>query len=403
MNERALKGIVIDAGHGGSDGGATGNGIVEKVLTLEISNYMNQRFQELGVPVAMTRTTDIELDSTTRPKKALDAFGSTKDVLVISNHINAGGGEGAEVIYALRNSSALSEKILNNLAQEGQTIRKYYQRRLPSNPSKDYYYMLRETPNTEAIIVEYGFLDNVNDATKLKANYKDYAEAVIRAVMEYKGLKYTPPKGSTNYYVVKAGDTLWTIAKNNGISVNELKQINNLSNNSLSIGQILKLNTNNEQTDKEDISNNIYHQVTKGDTLYSLAQKYNTSVTNIKKLNNLSNNNLSIGQNLLIKSSTPTMENIYIVKRGDNLYSIAKNYNTTVDEIKKLNNLSSNNLSIGQTLIIPDIEEYQTYIVVPGDTLYAIALKYNTSIDAIKNLNNLATNLLSVGQKLLIP
>lgn len=120
------------------------------------------------------------------------------------------GGEGAEVIYALRNSDALSQKILNNIAQEGQLIRKNYQRRLPSNPSKDYYYVLRETPNTEAVIVEYGFLDNAKDAAKLKANYKDYAEAVVRAVMDYKTLPYTPPAGSTSeYYIVKAGDTVF--------------------------------------------------------------------------------------------------------------------------------------------------------------------------------------------------
>ena len=91
--ERGLTGVVIDAGHGGVDGGASGNGIVEKNMTLDISKYMYDRFKELGVPVAMTRTTDVELDSSTRPKKVLDAFGSGKDVIVLSNHINAGGGD----------------------------------------------------------------------------------------------------------------------------------------------------------------------------------------------------------------------------------------------------------------------------------------------------------------------
>lgn len=66
-------------------------------MTLDISNYMFNRFKELGVPVAMTRTNDIELTSATRPSKALDAFGNGKDVLVISNHINAGGGDGQSV------------------------------------------------------------------------------------------------------------------------------------------------------------------------------------------------------------------------------------------------------------------------------------------------------------------
>ena len=346
MNDRTLTGIVIDPGHGGADGGASGNGIVEKDLTLAISKYMYDRFKELGVPVAMTRTTDEELTSSTRPKRALSKFGNGKDVIIISNHINAGGAEGSEVIYALRNKSTLSEKILNNLAQEGQTARKYYQRRLPSNPSKDYYYMLRETPNTEALIVEYGFLDNKNDAERLKKNYKQYAEAVIRAVMDYKGLKYIPVNGG-GYYTVKSGDTLWTIARNNGLTVDELKKLNNLSSNSLSIGQVLKLGSINS-TQEKDSSIGTY-TVKSGDTLYSIANKYDTSVDELKSTNNLTSNILQIGQMLVI----PSKNAVYTVKSGDTLYSIAQKYNTSVQKLKELNKLSSNILSINQKLLIP--------------------------------------------------
>lgn len=92
-DNRALTGIVIDPGHGGADGGASGNGIIEKNMTLDISNYMYNRFKELGVPVEMTRTNDVELTSATRPGIALDKFGNGKDVVIISNHINAGGGD----------------------------------------------------------------------------------------------------------------------------------------------------------------------------------------------------------------------------------------------------------------------------------------------------------------------
>ena len=84
---------VIDAGHGGDDPGASGNGIIEKDLVLDISNYMYNRFRELGIPVALTRSTDITLSPTERTNKILDQFGNTSDVIVISNHINAGGGE----------------------------------------------------------------------------------------------------------------------------------------------------------------------------------------------------------------------------------------------------------------------------------------------------------------------
>lgn len=88
----ALKGVVIDAGHGGSDPGASGNGIIEKDLTLLISKYMYDRLRELGIPVTMTRTIDETLDSKTRTNRIKDAYGTDKDVIVISNHINAGGG-----------------------------------------------------------------------------------------------------------------------------------------------------------------------------------------------------------------------------------------------------------------------------------------------------------------------
>ncbi len=92
---RALTGIVIDPGHGGEDSGAIGNGIIEKDLNLEISKYMYERFKELGIPVALTRDSDMTLSSNKRPGEALSKFGNKNDVIIISNHINAGGGEGS--------------------------------------------------------------------------------------------------------------------------------------------------------------------------------------------------------------------------------------------------------------------------------------------------------------------
>lgn len=118
------------------------------------------------------------------------------------------GGEGAEVIYALRNNDTLSKLILDNLGQEGQTIRKSYQRRLPSDNSKDYYFIHRNTGVTEPIIVEYGFVDNAKDANKIKNNWEKYAEAVVKAVAQYKNIPYGESSTSSTY-TVQRGDTIF--------------------------------------------------------------------------------------------------------------------------------------------------------------------------------------------------
>lgn len=334
------KKVVIDSGHGGVDGGSSGNGILEKEYTLKISNYIKKRLDELGIENAMTRTSDELLDQSTRPKKAQSFFGKGNDVIVLSNHLNAGGGDGAEVIYALRNTDALSKLIAKELESSGQNVRKYYQRRLPSNPSKDYYYLLRDTPNNETLIVEYGFLDSTGDDVNLiKNNWEDLAEAVVKALANYIGVPYSLNEES-DYYVVKKGDSLWSIAKKYNMTVDELKSINNLKSNLLSISQRLKIKESND-------NQNIYI-VKKGDTLYKIANMYGTTVDNLKALNNLKNNNISIGQKLIV----PSKNKIYIVQKGDSLWSIARKYDTTVDSIKRNNNLSTNVLQIGQKLKI---------------------------------------------------
>lgn len=414
----ALKGVVIDAGHGGSDPGASGNGIVEKDLTLLISKYMYDRLRELGIPTYITRTTDETIDSTERTNRIKNAFGTSKDVIVISNHINAGGGDGAEVIYALRNNSTFSNKILEELQKSGQNIRKNYQQRLPSNPIKDYYFIHRNTPDTEAVIVEYGFLDSKgDDAIQLKNNYEDYAEAVVRAITEYKGLPYTAPSAS-DFYTVQKGDSLWIIANKFGLTVDELKELNNLKSNTISVGQNLKVKMNEEKP----LEDYLLYTVKSGDSLWKIASMYDTTVDTLMKINNLKGNSLTINQQLLVPKKKDIDIDInkndkgiyYTVKSGDTLYKIANSYNVSVDKIKSANKLTSNTLSIGQKLLIPTVTTDVTendkpssaginYVVVKGDNLYTIANKYGVSVNDIKSLNNLKSNTLQIEQVLKIP
>ena len=397
MDERAIKKVVIDAGHGGDDPGTIANGITEKDYTLKISNYIHNRLDEMGIPNEMSRTSDVMLSASDRPKKIQSFYGNGSDVLVVSNHINAGGGDGAEIIYALRNNDKFAKKLATEFENAGQSVRKYYQRRLPSNPAKDYYYIMRDTPNNETVIVEYGFADTISDANLIKNDWEKLAEAVTKAIVEYAGGKYVAPLGS-NYYTVKSGDSLWSISRKFGVTVNDLKKVNNLSSNLLSIGQNLII-----PGKKNNTSSNEY-VVKKRDTLYGIANKYNVSVDNLKSYNNLSTDSLSIGQIIKIPDNKVN-SNEYVVKSGDSLYSISRKYGVSVDELMSVNNLKSTVLSVGQVLKIPNSGEVTNviYTVKKGDSLWSIAKNNKTTVDAIVKLNNLSNANLSIGQKLLLP
>ncbi len=153
----------------------------------------------------------------------------------------------------------------------------------------------------------------------------------------------------------------------------------------------------------------IEYVVRSGDTLWLLAQRYNTTVDAIKNLNGLTSNNLYIGQVLKIPTAGASGGSYfeYVVRSGDTLWLLAQRYNTTVDAIKNLNGLSSNDLSIGQILKIPSAGATPAptfeYTVRPRDTLWLLAQRYGTTVDAIKSLNNLSSDILNIGQVLRIP
>ena len=336
--------VVIDAGHGGNDAGAVGKGLLEKDYTLLISKYIKNRLDKLGIESILVRDSDETVSPTERVNRILNAFGNNRNVIVLSNHLNAGGGEGSEVVYALRNNNTLANKILNNLGEEGLKMRKTYQRTLPNDKTKDYYFIHRNTGITEPVLIEYGFIDNINDSKKIMNNYEKYAEGVVKAVSDYIGVNYIPIE-ELDTYIVKKGDTLWNIAKKNNLTVEELKRYNNLNNNLLYIGQELKLPIKEENIIEEG---NIY-EVKKGDTLYSIAKNNNTTVDKLKEVNSLVSDILTIGTNLLIPVSDIIIHKVIL---GDSLWALSKKYNTTVDMIKELNNLVSDIIKPGDELKI---------------------------------------------------
>ena len=216
-------------------------------------------------------------------------------------------------------------------------------------------------------------------------------------------------------YYVSAGDTLYIIAERNNTTVEKIKKVNKLQSDVLYIGQKLYIPT---ETEERSV-----YIVQPGDSLYLIAQKYNVTVEALKEENNLSSNILDVGEKLRIpgednglEDDKEAKEEIYTVQTGDSLYIIARKYNVTMEDIKLENELDSDILYVGQKLIIPisdkneedgdEVKEdnnLKQYYVQPGDSLYEIAKKFNTTINIIRELNNLSSDILYIGQKLEVP
>jgi len=256
---------------------------------------------------------------------------------------------------------------------------------------------------------------------------------------------YSFADDSNNEFIthkVTKGDTLWSISKQYNISLELILALNNIKDkDTLSIGQIIKI-----PQDSLPTVDYIMCIVKKGDTLWSIAQKYNLSVDLILATNNIANSELiSIGQQIKIPSSKDATSEknmfsqqvvdkknnnvnninqpekvepiVYTVKAGDNLWNISRKYGVSVEVIIEVNNLRDKDLlSLGQKLEIPAIgggvsnsKQKQeptivTYTVVKGDTLWSISQRYDVKMSSIISTNNLKEiSRLSIGQKLKLP
>ena len=219
---------------------------------------------------------------------------------------------------------------------------------------------------------------------------------------------------AAKYRVTVSDIKRWNNLKSNMIYVGQKLKIYSSTPPSKT-SSVTSTNTTNQTSSSSAKTQNIVHVVKSGETLSGIASKYGVSVNNIKNWNNLSSDKISIGQKLIINpteqtSSKTSTQQIHVVKRGETLSGIASKYGVSVDNIRNWNNLSSDKITIGQKLIINPTEQtssktetQQIHVVKSGETLSGIANKYNTTVDAIKKANNLKSNKIYVGQKLKIP
>jgi LysM repeat protein len=146
------------------------------------------------------------------------------------------------------------------------------------------------------------------------------------------------------------------------------------------------------------------YTVKNGDTLFSLARQFDTSVELLEEANSLSSDVIKAGQQLEVPPQIDA--GTYIVKKGDTLFSLAKNYGVTVKDLMKENKLAADSIYIGQTITVPT-HYYETnegtYIVNPGDTLYNISQRFDVSLKELKKANNLNKDMVLIGQQLMIP
>ena len=242
------------------------------------------------------------------------------------------------------------------------------------------------------------------------------------------------------YHKIRRGENLGLIASKYGVSVNQLRDWNNISGNKIMAGRNLRIYPDGNQnyasvneTKNTVTKNNLYkYKIKRGDSISEIAEKFGVSIQQVKKWNKISGNNIVAGKTLKIYGSTTSSSygdntsknssniNYYKIKPGDAIGSIAEKYGVSVSDIRRWNNISGNKILAGSTLKIysdaniNDIpnettkttknvkSNQQSYLVKSGDSLYSIATKNKTTVAKLKSINNLKSNNIKAGQELIL-
>ncbi|CAM4042782.1 N-acetylmuramoyl-L-alanine amidase [Vibrio neonatus] len=399
--------IVIDPGHGGKDPGSIGpSKKYEKHVTLSIAKKLAAQLNAVpGIRTKLTRTGNYYVPLDQRVAIA-DKY---KAHLFISIHADAFTSprpRGASVFFLndRRRNTEISrwvenqerqsrklggtstvtnpDRIVNHTLLDLQfTISKREGEKLATEilgelkkvarlhkdkPSEASLAVLR-SPQIPSVLVETGFISNPAEEKLLfQRSYQDkLASSITRAVVTY--LKENPPEGTGfdksvphhhGEYVVQRGDFLSKIAKNHNVSVSAIKAANNLKSDTVKVGQ--KLTIPGAKTTPTTRLNtvetkSITHVVRSGEYLGKIAKQYKVSVAAIQRENKLKSSKVHVGQKLKITvavKDAPIRK--HKVQRGEFLGKIASKYGVSVSSIRSANKLRSDELAIGQVLIIPN-------------------------------------------------
>lgn len=210
---------------------------------------------------------------------------------------------------------------------------------------------------------------------------------------------------------VQPSDTLWGIAQRAGTTVAILKDLNQLSGDSIRIGQVLRLPGGEEAQAQEAVTTVL---VKPGDTLYDIALAHGVTVTDLVAFNDLDGYLIHPGMELKLVVGERQLEPLTItVSAGDSLWSLARNFDTTVAAIALANDISTSAvIRPGDRLTVPgqyssSAQDYggavpEIITVQRGDNLWSIARDNNTSVAAIMSANSLTSDRLVAGQSLRI-
>ena len=203
-------------------------------------------------------------------------------------------------------------------------------------------------------------------------------------------------------YIIQSGDTLAVIAQRFNTTVEDLKAANSIAAGSrIEAGQVLLI----PRAEAREVD---FYVIQAGDTLYSISIRFNTSIGILQGLNQLGDSiEIVAGQRILVPAAEESSHELYVVQAGDTLFSIAKRFNTAVSVLQGLNGLADEReLELGQPILAPKIDEtrYEEYEIKPADTLYGIAQSFATSEETLMALNGIADRRdIAAGQMILIP